>query len=109
LVILGYVDSLPFEDDHDVFVMHPNAEITTRRRASERIVQTLQSSAGGSTLDASGTARSCGACTTSSSGCRSSATLHESLLGNEGEENAILDQLTIVLKQEVVLKNSSSR
>jgi dynein heavy chain len=103
-VMLGYVDSLPFEDDHDVFAMHANAEITTRRRISEKLVQTLQSSAGGGSLGSSGNdaiLQLVRDLLERMPNLNDISTMNESLLGNREEENPILDPLTVVLKQEV--------
>ena len=102
--MLQYVDSLPFEDDHDVFGMHANAEITTRRRVSEQLVDTLKSSVGGSTMGGSGNdavIQLVHDLLDKMPRLNDISSMHESLLGNQEEEDAILDPLTVVLKQEV--------
>ncbi|OHT09907.1 Dynein heavy chain family protein [Tritrichomonas foetus] len=102
--MIGYINSLPFDDDHDVFGMHANAEITTRRRISEQLVSTLQSTVGGSSM-ASGNndtvLQLVHDLLERMPHLNDISTMHESLLGNPEEENAILDPLTVVLKQEV--------
>jgi dynein heavy chain len=102
--MLGYVDSLPFDDDHDVFAMHANAEITNRRRVSERLVTTLQNSVGGGAISGSGNdavLQLVHDLLERMPFLNDIATMHESLLGDQEDENAILDPLTVVLKQEV--------
>jgi dynein heavy chain len=102
--MLAYVESLPFEDDHDVFAMHANAEITNRRRVSERLVTTLQNSVGGGSMSGSGNdviLQLVHDLLERMPILNEITTMHESLLGKQEEENAILDPLTVVLKQEV--------
>jgi dynein heavy chain len=103
-LLMGYVESLPFEDDHDVFQMHANAEITNRRRVSESLLSTLQSSVGGSVSGSAGTEavlQLVHDLLEKMPRLNPITSMHESLLGNREDENAILDPLTVVLKQEV--------
>jgi dynein heavy chain len=100
-IMLGYIDSLPFDDDHDVFAMHANAEITNRRRVSEKLIQTLQNSVGGGSLGASGNdavLQLVHDLLERMPHLNDISTMHESLAGEEG---SILDPLIVVLKQEV--------
>jgi dynein heavy chain len=103
--LLGYVDSLPFEDDHDVFAMHANAEIASRRRVSEQLVQTLQNSVGGGAMGSAGNdaiLQMVHDLMERMPRLNDISAMHESLLGAaKDDENAILDPLTVVLKQEV--------
>jgi len=99
--VIGYVNSLPFNDDHDVFGMHANAEISNRRSISNRIVQTLQNSIGIGGISTSGNdvilqlVRDL---------LQRMPILNEIDTMNENlmeETNGCLDPLTVVLKQEV--------
>ena len=102
--MIGYLNSLPFDDDHDVFGMHANAEITTRRRVSEQLVSTLQSTVGGASMGGSSNEsvlQLVHDLLERMPLLHDISTMHESLKGDPDEENPILDPLTVVLKQEV--------
>jgi dynein heavy chain len=84
--------------------MHANAEITNRRRVSERLVTTLQNSVGGGSISGSGNdvvLQLVHELLERMPFLSDLSSMHESLLGDTEDENAILDPLTVVLKQEV--------
>lgn len=99
--VIEYINSLPFEDDHDAFAMHANAEISYRRRTSQALVRTLQStggSAGGGSSGNDVVLQVVRDLLGKIPALRENKTMNESLLE---EVNGILNPLTVILKQEL--------
>lgn len=98
--VLNYAEAIPFKDDHDVFGMHENAEITNKRRISELMVQTLQSSGSIGSMGSGGNdavLQLVHDLQERMPVLGDLSKMHESLLV---EINGCLDPLTVVLKQE---------
>ncbi|EAX96982.1 Dynein heavy chain family protein [Trichomonas vaginalis G3] len=99
--MMAYVNQLPFNDDHDIFAMHENAEIAVRRRISEQMIKTLQSAGGASATSGSGNdavLQLVKDLMEKMPVLGDPAKMNECLLE---EKNGCLDPLTVVLKQEV--------
>ena len=99
--VLNYIQQLPFIDDHDVFSMHENAEISNRRRISTQLVNTLQNSSGISSILST---NNDSILQLDRDLLHKMPILHDIDKINDSlltETNGCLDPLTVVLKQEV--------